>query len=466
LVIFTSALALKKYKRRAADDVQELKDAVKGLYISSYIFFVIIALSNFIGMYTPVLFGSMDDGPGIRNYNFLIQPLGIVSIGSICILFLSSSVFRAIDRWTLSTEHTGEHMVLEVFPTGEGSMVHVETTHPRLDGRADVNSGAAMKGFNDEVNTLVSVASLVGTRGVSNAERSPSESDESFIFQEKFRNLGERLSHEFIRDSAFEAFVSGLAGDEDLTVIIRASGKEAALPWELLHYRGDFLALRTNVVRTNRALDLIKDRRINIDNVLIVANDARSTKLKDVAPLDKIDGEIDAMQIVLKGTVGVTVLKNEKATKEEVLKALRSGRYQALHFSGHSFFNRENPLYSNLLLYNDERLTAYDLKTVTSPDTNLQLVFLNSCHSGSAASLARHELHGLADALVARGIPYVIGMQWEVTDNGSADFSNSFYSAITKGSSPEEAVRLARKFVAEKYNFKDPIWAAPILYRA
>jgi hypothetical protein len=466
LMIFSTALILPRYKYKTPEKIIELKKNLNSLFYSCFLAIVLGFISLSIGTIREALFGNIVSAPPVISSLSIITPIISAFIAVLIVLTLKYYMLNAVEQWNATTEKSEEYMVLEVLPSKDGTLVHVENTHPRLDGKVDVRGGMSIDKFQGEVNTLISVASMMASRGTATREVPAGAMDDSFLFQEKFRDLGEKLNREFIKDAALECYASGITSNDDLTVIIRASGKEADLPWELLNYRGEFLALKSNVVRTSRALDLVKERRINIENVLIVTNDAGSTRLKEVSPLEKVNKEAETLERVLKGTVGVTVLKNEQATKKNVLAALRSGKYQALHFSGHSFFNRDNPLYSNLLLYDDDRLTAYDLKSQMGENIGLQLVFLNSCHSGSASSMGGHDLHGLADALVARGIPYVIGMQWDVTDNGSADFSKAFYSAISRGVRPEEAVRQARNFVAEEYNFRDPIWAAPILYRA
>jgi CHAT domain-containing protein len=465
-LIFSPSLVLPRYKDKSSENILELKDGVRTIFNRINITVILLCTLSGVGTLVPYYLGTAVENPFEFNIiQNLMFPLILLMVGLIFTSILHYWVTGAIDKWAKSKERHPEYMVLEFLPTGNGSSVHIETTRPRREATIEVKNTSSIENVKKDVNTLVTIASALTSRG-EQPEGESTAVDNSMLIQEKFRNLGENLGQEYLKDEILRYFDSSMNNQKGMTVIIRATGEEATLPWELLNHDGDFLSLKANVVRTRRALDLVRERQINILNVLIVANDARTTKLPRVAYLDQIGREVGTLERILGGSVGTKVILNKDATRENVMKNLRTGGFQALHFSGHSFFNPQKPGYSHLLLYNDETLSAYDLRSLVKDNPGLQLIFLNSCHSGLETHMGRHALNGLADAFVTKGIPYVIGMQWEVTDKGSAEFSKLFYRSLSKNMSPEQAVRKARKTLAYKYNFQDPIWAAPILYRA
>src|SRR6185503_16705930 len=68
---------------------------------------------------------------------------------------------------------------------------------------------------------------------------------------------------------------------------------------------------------------------------------------------------------------------------------------------------------------------------------------------------------GVATNLVRLGIPAVVAMQFEISDEAAITFSSEFYAALVDGLPVDAAVAEARKAM---YATSDVEWATPVLY--
>jgi CHAT domain-containing protein len=71
---------------------------------------------------------------------------------------------------------------------------------------------------------------------------------------------------------------------------------------------------------------------------------------------------------------------------------------------------------------------------------------------------------GLADSFVKVGVPYVIGMSWSISDAGAIVLAEEFYNRLMITKDPGGSLQRARLKTGERFDWKDPVWAAPIMY--
>jgi hypothetical protein len=92
----------------------------------------------------------------------------------------------------------------------------------------------------------------------------------------------------------------------------------------------------------------------------------------------------------------------------------------------------------------------------------LSLVFLNSCESGRGGRSDFNK--GVAQSLVAHGLPALVANQYSVLDSSATSFAQQFYSSLAQGLSLGQSAREAR--IAVNYLLHgEPIdWAVPVLY--
>lgn len=73
------------------------------------------------------------------------------------------------------------------------------------------------------------------------------------------------------------------------------------------------------------------------------------------------------------------------------------------------------------------RLGAGDLALLLAEHRSLRLVVLNSCDTARASASDRFS--STASVLLRRGIPAVVAMQYEISDEAAITFARGFYTA-------------------------------------
>jgi len=107
-----------------------------------------------------------------------------------------------------------------------------------------------------------------------------------------------------------------------------------------------------------------------------------------------------------------------------------------------------------------QEVKAQDVGTGLSDYRTLRRDVVNSCE-GPRTGLT-DPYAGTAQTLVQQGVPAVIAMQFEITDQAAIDFSNRFDAAIADSYPVEAATAEARKTVK---NGPNPVeWATPVFY--
>ena len=248
---------------------------------------------------------------------------------------------------------------------------------------------------------------------------------------------------------------------------LRISAPElAGLPWEYLYdaARGDYLALGTStpVIRYLPLAEPIHPLEVAPPLRIL----AMSAGPSDLGQLDA-DRERQRLDMALekvrqKGLVEVQWVPGE--TWEDLQQALWDGPWHIFHFVGHGGFSER--LQSGVIyLTGDDgkahELPAKDLAVLLGDHEPLRLALLNSCETAQGAQT--DIFSSTAAALVRRGTPAVVAMQFEITDDAAIQFSRVFYTAIARGMAVDSAVAEARKSVAlQVANTYE--WGTPVLF--
>ncbi len=185
----------------------------------------------------------------------------------------------------------------------------------------------------------------------------------------------------------------------------------------------------------------------------------------NLATLD-VDAEVQRIRHALagleqSGQVQLTVLPH--AHLADLRGVLRRAPVHVLHFIGHGGFDDRTG--DGMLAFEDDHQLAHlvsgsALATVIHDQDKLRLVVLNACE-GARQSPA-DPFGGVAQSLVAQGIPAVVAMQFEITDEAATVFSAEFYSALADGYPIDAALAEARVAVFSDDN--DVEWGTPVLY--
>ena len=179
-----------------------------------------------------------------------------------------------------------------------------------------------------------------------------------------------------------------------------------------------------------------------------------------------IENEWSRLNEALAGPVGsgqVRLRRLPEARLTVLQRELRRGEYHILHFIGHAGFDREAQ--GGVLVLCDDtgkgrRVTAENLGFLLHDHRSLRLVVLNACE-GSRASRA-DPFAGVAQTLVQQGVPAVIAMQFEITDQAAITFAEEFYASVADGHPVDAALADARKAIFGTGN--DIEWGTPVLY--
>jgi len=237
------------------------------------------------------------------------------------------------------------------------------------------------------------------------------------------------------------------------------------VPWEYLYNASlnRFLSL-SEYTPLIRYLDLPERiRPLPVDGRLEIL--VMISSPTDYPGLD-VENEWSRLNEALAGpiTSGLVRLRRLPEPRLAVLqRELRRGEYHILHFIGHAGFDREAQG-GRLVLCDDagkgRPVAAENLGFILHDHRSLRLVVLNACE-GSRASRA-DPFAGVAQTLLQQGVPAVIAMQFEITDQAAITFADEFYAAVADGHPVDAALANARKAIFGVGN--DTEWGTPVLY--
>jgi len=237
------------------------------------------------------------------------------------------------------------------------------------------------------------------------------------------------------------------------------------LPWEFLVLNDDFMALnpRSPVVRyiSGAASCSLVKVEYPLRLLIVIA------KPSDEDPLDT-DLEKDSITAALKpltdqGVVHLTFIEGNNTWKK-LMDALLPNRTHILHFIGHGTFDEKNN--EGVLIMADENgktesVESERLRVLVQGRSRLALIVLNSCLGAQGGDA--QPFSSVAAGLVKSGIPAVIAMQFEISDEAAREISETFYTSLSLNMPVDAALTEARRriFLSNRNSLE---WATPILY--
>ncbi len=286
------------------------------------------------------------------------------------------------------------------------------------------------------------------------------------------REFGSRLFDAVFTDRVRRALTSSLdqvEGREDtgLRVRLRLSDcpELAELPWEYL-YDPDarrFLALSpwTPLIRYLELPDAIRPLTVR-PPLRILVMIASPT---DFEPLD-VDGEWSKVRNALDdlqeaGRVQIDWMHT--GTLGNLRRQLRRTEYHVFHYIGHG---RYDPQAQDGVLALEGpggrtlQVSGADVGALLYDHRSLRMAVLNSCEGYRGGRTDPYSQ--TAQSLIRQGIPAVVAMQFEMTDDAAMTFFHSLYEAVADGYPLDAAMAEARNAVRDEPN---PVeWATPVLY--
>jgi membrane-associated phospholipid phosphatase len=239
----------------------------------------------------------------------------------------------------------------------------------------------------------------------------------------------------------------------------------ADLPWEFLYNArmNRFLSLsaETPLIRFLELPERIKPLAVKppLRILMMVSSPTDYAQLDVARELAKMD---EALADLTRSGM-VIVEREEEATLPDLQRRLRHGPYHVFHFIGHGGFDRQAG--DGLLVFEEpdrrgRQVPAQFLGTLLHDHRPLRMAVLNACEGGRASR--DDPFAGTAQSLIQQGLPAVIAMQFEVSDEAAICFTRSFYGAIADGDPVDAALAAARKAIFAEVSEIE--WGTPVLY--
>ena len=257
------------------------------------------------------------------------------------------------------------------------------------------------------------------------------------------------------------------ANDAGLRIRLRFSDcpELSELPWEYLYDRehNRFLCLsdRTPLVRYLEVSDPVRVVPVTppLRILVVIASPSDLQQLDSEQEWSNVTAALS--QLTQRGRVEVVRLA--KPTMGALQRQLRRDTYHIFHFIGHGGFDPNTQ--GGMLAMEDDHGRARlvggdDLGMLLHNHRSLRLAVLNSCE-GARGDRA-DPFSGTAQSLIQQGIPAVVAMQFEITDDAAITFGRGLYEAIADGYPLDAATTEARIAVYADGNLTE--WGTPVLY--
>jgi CHAT domain-containing protein len=155
-----------------------------------------------------------------------------------------------------------------------------------------------------------------------------------------------------------------------------------------------------------------------------------------------------------------------KAAREEVVKS-ESAACDILHFATHGILNDTAPLYSYLLLAQenlapgeDGLLEGWELMRIKM---RARLAVLSACETARGRVSDGEGIVGLSWAMLVAGCPATLVSQWKVDSASNTALMVDFYRRIHDGSSVADALRQASLALMKTPEYRHPFFWAPFV---
>ena len=186
----------------------------------------------------------------------------------------------------------------------------------------------------------------------------------------------------------------------------------------------------------------------------------------DLPPLDvareKAGLEAALRQPLASGQVELVWL--EQATWQALQAALQAGPWHILHYTGHATF--DDRLGEGALVMTDEAgaawlVSATQIGRLLADLRTLRLAVLNACEG--ARGDEQSPFSSMAAALVQRGLPAAVAMQYAISDAAATAFAGQFYGALADRLPIDAAVSEGRKAIDQSAPGTVE-WGTPVLF--
>lgn len=160
---------------------------------------------------------------------------------------------------------------------------------------------------------------------------------------------------------------------------------------------------------------------------------------------------------------GRVIIERLPANMSTLRRRLRQEEFHIFHFVGHGFYK---PAWGDGVLVMEDRtgrsqeVPGEELGSLLHEHDPIRLAVLNACEG--ARSGVSDTFAGVAQSLIQQGLPAVVAMQFEITDDAAIIFAHELYAAIADGYPLEAALAETRNAIRDEGNLTE--WGTPVLY--
>jgi hypothetical protein len=285
------------------------------------------------------------------------------------------------------------------------------------------------------------------------------------------RTVGETLFHALFSGAigiCYEASrATAHSQGRGLRIKLRIEPPELhVVPWELLFDPGltEFLALsrQTPLVRylavSQPILPLAVEPPLRILVMAaspngVAALDLKQEQVRLAAALAPLVGQRRAEIVWLAGQ-----------RWRDLQEAMQRGPWHVFHYIGHGAYDEAQG--EGVLVVADDDggprlLSGDEFARLFDGQPALRLAVLNACEG--ARGDEQRAFSSLGSALVRRGLPAVIAMQYALSDGAAVEFSRTFYTALAAGLPVDAATSEARKALSLSRP-QSLEWLTPVLF--
>lgn len=238
------------------------------------------------------------------------------------------------------------------------------------------------------------------------------------------------------------------------------------LPWEFLCSQGEFLALNpfSPVVRyvPRRArLAPLKESEHPLRVLVVIASPSDEVPLDTAAEKERITRAFESL--IKQGLVSLTFIEGPDTWKR-LYDTLFRNETHILHFIGHGAFDEDKK--EGVLVMEDadgkaKRIESEGLRVLVQGRSRLRLIVLNSCLGTEGDD--SQPFSSVASGLIQSGVPAVIAMQSEISDDAAKEIAETFYKSLALNMPVDTAITEARRKIY-LFDLGSLEWATPILY--
>lgn len=269
------------------------------------------------------------------------------------------------------------------------------------------------------------------------------------------KQFGSTLFDALLQDDVLETYLGARRGAEAhgrglrVTLYLTGVPELMEIPWEFLYERPSFLSqsIYTPVVRSLDLKNVRAPRKLTppLQILGVVSTPTGFEGLDVEAEQRKLEEALSSLRAA--GLVELSWLT--RATMEELDRVIAApDDVHVLHYIGHGAYDERKD--SGILVLENLRGDPYEISgeelgTLLYDEHSLRLAVLNSCEGARTSHV--EPFSGVAARLVECGVPAVVGMQFEITDDAAITFSERFYTSLAQGFPVDAALAQARKAI-------------------